>query len=167
MAASTNSPNDGLTHDKKTYIGNLLLPLVILLMSGIFYVQTLDFPSGEDVGPAVVPYLWIGFTSIFCIVLIYQASMRKGKADPKPGKIRFVALFIGWIILYLIAIEPVGYFVSTFLFLVGSMYVLSYRNHRIIFSVAVGWLFFSYFVFANFLYIPLPIGPILSPFLGF
>jgi len=151
---------------KDTYIGNLMLPLIILALGGICYVQTLDFPTGEDVGPAVIPYLWIGFASFFSVSLIVQAALRKGKADPKPGKIGFVILFIGWIVVYLVAIEPVGYFVSSFLFLIGSMYALTYRNHGVIFSVAVGWLIFSYFVFAKFLFIPLPIGPLLQPFLS-
>jgi len=28
-------------------------------MCGVFYTQTLDFPELEDVGPEVVPYLWM------------------------------------------------------------------------------------------------------------
>jgi len=164
MTTSTNL--DGAPSDnRETYIGNLILPLVILALGGVCYAQTFDFPTGEDVGPAVIPYLWIGFASLFSLSLIVQAVLRKGKPDPAPGKIGFVVLFIGWIVAYLVAIEPVGYFVSTFVFLIGSMYALTYRNHGVIFSVATGWLIFSYFVFAKFLYIPLPIGPLLQPLL--
>lgn len=159
------SPTTAPNH-KDSYIGNLLLPLVLLAVSGVCFVQSLDFPTGDDVGPAAVPFLWIGFTSIFCVALIVQAILRKGKPDPIPGKVGFVILFVCWLSVYLAAIETIGYFVSSFIFLVGSMYVLTYRRHVVIFAVAFSWLIFSYFVFAKFLFIPLPIGPLLQPILG-
>jgi putative tricarboxylic transport membrane protein len=151
---------------KERYIGNLLLPLIILALAAVCFTQALDFPTGDDVGPAAVPYLWIGFLVVFCVALIVQAVLRKGKPDPVPGKIGFVVLFVCWLVVYLAAIESVGYFVSSFLFLVGSMYALTYRKHLVIFAVASGWLIFSYVVFAKFLFIPLPIGPLLQPLLG-
>ena len=153
-------------NDKESYIGNLLLPLIILALAAVCFTQSLDFPSGEDVGPAVVPFLWIGFTVVFCVALIVQAILRKGKPDPVPGKIGFVLLFVCWLVVYLAAIETIGYFLSSFIFLVGSMYVLTFRRHVIIFTVSIGWLVFSYIVFAKLLFIPLPIGLVLQPLLG-
>ena len=153
-------------NDKESYIGNLLLPLIILALAAVCFTQSLDFPSGEDVGPAVVPFLWIGFTVVFCVALIVQAILRKGKPDPVPGKIGFVLLFVCWLVVYLAAIETIGYFFSSFIFLVVSMYVLTFRRHVIIFTVSIGWLIFSYIVFAKLLFIPLPIGLVLQPLLG-
>jgi len=147
------------------YVGNLLLPLLILVLAGVCFVQTFDFPGGDDVGPAAVPYLWMFFTSIFCVVLMVQAAARRGKPDPVPGKVGFVILFVVWLVAYLAAIDTVGYFVSSFVFLVGSMYVLTYRNHVVIFTVAASWVVFAYYVFAQFLFIPLPVGPLLRPIL--
>jgi len=111
-------------NNKESYIGNLVLPIAILGLSAICFIQSLGFPTNEDVGPAAVPFLWIGFTVVFCTALIIQAVLRRGKPDPVSGKIGFVFLFVGWLIVYLSAIELIGYFLSTFIFLVGSMYVL-------------------------------------------
>ncbi len=147
------------------YAGNLLLPLVILALSTVFFIETLEFPDREDVGPAAVPHLWMFFTSIFCVQLVVQAARRKGKADPVPGRIGFVLLFVGWLWVYLMAIETIGYFLSTFVFLVGSMFVLSYRNLLVVVSVSLGWLVFSYFIFYRMLFIPLPVGSLLRPVL--
>ena len=147
------------------YIGNLVLPIIILSLAIAGFILALDFPTGEDVGPAVVPYLWITFTISFCIVLIVQALLRRGKPDPIPGKVGFVILFVGWLVVYLASINAIGYFVSTLVFLVGSMYILTYRNHFFIFVVSFCWLAFSYVVFVKLLFIPLPIGPFLSPLL--
>lgn len=148
------------------YAGNLLLPLIILALSAVFFVQTLEFPDREDVGPAAVPHLWMFFIAVFCLQLVVQAVRRKGGADPVPGRIGFVLAFIAWLAVYLMAIETIGYFVSTFVFLVGSMLVLSYRNVLVVVSVSLGWLVFSYFIFYRMLFIPLPVGSLLRPVLG-
>jgi len=155
------APDQEKVKDPERYIGNLLLPTTILALAGICLVQTFDFPGGgEDVGPAGVPYLWIGFTALFCVMLIIQVILRKMPPDPIPGRIGFVILFAGWLAVYLIAIENIGYYVSTFIFLMVSMYVLTYRNYLIMLTVSVGWLVFAYLVFAQLLFIQLPEGPL-------
>ena len=146
-------------------IGNLLIPLILLVIAAIYFVESLGYPEQEDVGPAAVPHLWILFTSVFCVYLIVRSARGRGKPDPVPGRIGFVAAFAVALMAYLAAIETIGYFVSTFVFLIGSMYAMTYRNFVVMGCVAVGWLVFSYFVFVKLLYIPLPIGPLLSPIL--
>ena len=158
---TTNSPSS----ERRSYIGNLLLPVIILSLAVVGFFESLEFPKGENVGPAAVPFLWIAFTTAFCVVLIVQASLRRGEPDPIPGRVGFVLLFVGWLIVYLVSIGMIGYFVSTFVFLIGSMYVLAYRNHLVILIVSFCWPAFSYIVFVKILFIPLPIGPILKPFL--
>ncbi len=148
------------------YTGNLLLPLVILLICGVFYTQTLEFPEQEDVGPEVVPYLWMFFIILFCIQLVFQAAKKQGPPDPEPGNLRTVFAYAAFVVLYLLVIESAGYFVSTLVFLVVSMFFLGYRKPVIIAAVTLGWLVFSYGIFYKLLYIPLPVGPLLNPWLG-
>lgn len=82
------------------------------------------------------------------------------------GKRGFAALFAAWMVLYLLAIEAVGYYVSTFVFLLGSMYMMGYRRPLVAVSVAASWLVLSYFIFAKLLYIPRPVGPLMAPVLA-
>lgn len=152
---------------KDRYIGNFLLPFAIFIMAMICLYQTFDFPGGDgDVGPAGVPYLWISFTTLFCVILMVQAIVRKLQPDPVAGNVGFVLIFAAGLVVYLMAIETIGYYLSTFLFIVVSMYALGYRRYLTMVSVAVGWLVFSYAVFANLLYIPLPEGPLMQMLLG-
>lgn len=150
----------------QSYTGNLMLPLVVFAVTMVFFYLTFDFPEQDEVGPAVVPYLWMFFTSVFCLVLAVQAFKRKGKPDPVPGKILHVLFYAGWMVLYLIAVQTVGFYLSTFVFLTSSMYLMGYRKMHVIVGVAAVWLVFSYFIFARLLFIPLPLDPILSGFIS-
>ena len=154
----------GMSDDKpvtrpQRYIGNILLPVAVLVVAAVFLSQTFGFPGGNgDVGPAGVPYLWIAFLAIFSVGLIFQAVAHRMAPDPVPGRVGFVLLYVGGLCLYLVAIKWLGYYASTFIFLVASMYLLGARSHLVIVLVAVGWLVFSYFVFADTLHIDLPDG---------
>jgi len=144
-----------------SYLGNLLLPLVVFGIAGLLFFLSFDFPDqGEEVGAGSVPQLWMLCTAVLCVVLIINALLKRGSADPIPGNIWFVFGFAAWMALYLFAIEFCGYFLSTFFFLVGSMYMMGYRRPIVSAIVAGAWLIFSYAVFVKFLYIPLPVGPL-------
>ncbi|MDG2066027.1 MAG: tripartite tricarboxylate transporter TctB family protein [SAR324 cluster bacterium] len=145
------------------FTGNILLPLSILLMCSVFYMQTLDFPQVEDVGPEVVPYLWMIFLVVFCVFLLFQAVKKRGQPDPESGQLRTLFIYVAFIILYLMLIEIAGYFVSTFIYLIVSMLYLGFRNRLSMVAISLGWLVISYGIFYKLLYIPLPIGPFLSP----
>lgn len=151
---------------RSRYVGNLLIPVALLAMMAVYFFETLDYPTSEDVGPAAVPHLWMAFTGAFCIFLIIGALMRKGSPDPVAGRVGAVLLAAAWMAIYLAAIQTVGYFISTFVFLVVAMAGLGYRKKVTIVSVSAGWLVFSYVVFVRLLYIPLPIDPLLRPLFG-
>ncbi|CCQ74351.1 membrane protein of unknown function [Magnetospira sp. QH-2] len=142
-----------------------MLPLVLLMMCGVLFAQALEFPASEDVGSAAVPFMWMGFAVAFSLMLVFQAIRQRGKPDPIPGRIGFVILFALWLFAYLAAVEPIGYFTSTFAFLMGSMFAMGYRRLGVMVVVSIGWLVFSYFIFLKLLYISLPIGPLLAPLL--
>ncbi len=160
--------SDGGTRaPRQGYIGNILLPVALLVVAAVFLVQTFGFPGGNgDVGPAGVPYLWIGFLSVFSVGLIVQAALGRMAPDPVPGRIGFVLLFVGGLVLYLVAIKWLGYYVSTFAFLVGSMILLGARRYVVVVLVAAGWLVFSYFVFSDLLHIDLPEGWLVRQIFG-
>lgn len=155
------SPNETKTQPK--YIGNLLLPVIILACTAVFFSQSLDFPPQEDVGAEAVPHLWTAFITVFCLYLIIAAIRKKGIPDPVPGNIGQVILFAVWLMVYLFAASTIGYFVSTFFFLVVSMYALTYRGIMTILAVAIGWIIFSYVIFYRLLFIQLPMIEFLKP----
>ncbi len=156
-----------LSHsEKKKFMGRILIPLGFIGLSVIFYLITTGFKKEGDVGPAVVPRLWMFFLVVLNLYLLIRGFTGKEGEDPEKGRIDTVFLFVGLIVLYLVAIQILGYFLSTFLFIVIAMYMLSYKNHKVIISTALGWLIFSYFAFFKLLFVPLPKGWIFSLIFG-
>jgi hypothetical protein len=146
---------------KRQFLGNILIPCVFIAIGIVLYLITLTFPE-EEAGPSAIPHLWIIVLLILSIVLIVQALMGKMDPDPKSGRLDMVALFIGTTIAYLICMQFVGYYISTFIFLAAVMYFLSYRKYVTIVAVSCGWLLFAYLVFQRMLYIPLPQGKLIE-----
>ena len=63
-----------------SYLGNLLLPLILLGITGLFFFLSFDFPDqGEEVGAASVPRLWMLCMVVFCVVLIINALLKKAQ----------------------------------------------------------------------------------------
>lgn len=143
--------------EKKKYLGNILLPSSLIALSIVFLAITFSFPE-EEAGPAVIPHLWIFWTILLCSGILFQVYRGTIDPDPKSGRIGFLLLLIVILIAYYLAMETIGYFLSSFLFLVVLMHILSYRRKLIIYLVSTGWVLFSYVVFYKLLFIQLPLG---------
>jgi len=100
---------------------------------------------------------------IFCIVvmcsaILFFAVRGRTDKDPEAGRIGFVLLGIVCMVAYYFAIQILGYFLSSVIFLAVMMYMLSCRKPLLIGLVSTGWVAFSYLVFYKLLYIQLPLG---------
>ena len=149
---------------KRQFWGNILIPCVFIAIALLFYLVTLTFPE-EEAGPSAIPHLWIVVLILLSVFLIFQALTGKMDPDPKSGRLDMLALFVGVTIAYLLAMQIVGYYISTLLFLLSVMYFLSYRKYATMFAVSGGWLLFAYLVFQRMLYIPLPPGKLIEVFI--
>jgi putative tricarboxylic transport membrane protein len=142
---------------KRDWTGQALVPGVLMAIALLFFAVTFDFPM-EQAGPALIPRIWTVCLIILCAGVIFFAARGKSDKDPKAGKIGFLLLGMGTMIAYYFAIQYLGYFISSVIFLAVMMYLLSCRKPFIIVSVCTGWLAFSYLVFYKLLYIQLPLG---------
>lgn len=141
----------------REWTGQILVPTVLMALALLFLAITFDFP-GEEAGPALIPRLWIVCLVTVCSVLLFFTTRGQADKDPEAGRIGFVLLGIGCMVAYFFAIQILGYFISSVLFLAGMMYLLSCRNPLVIVLISTGWLLFSYFIFYKLLYIQLPLG---------
>ena len=142
---------------KKEYFGEILVPCSLIALSLVFFAVTYSFPT-EEAGPTAVTHLWIFWTVLLCSAILWQVLKGTAKSDPKSGRLGFLLLVIVIVIAYYVAMQTIGYFISSFLFLVLLMHILSYKKKVVLYSVAVGWVVFSYIVFYKLLFIQLPLG---------
>lgn len=66
---------------------------------------------------------------------------------------------------YIAALIPMGYLLATPLFVVGSLYVMKEQRLIRISIIAIIWTIVTYIVFAQFLFVRLPLGPLESIFM--
>ena len=151
---------------KRTYAGRILLPLFFLELSLFFLILALGFPQRGDVGPTVVPVLWITGVMGLSILLLTRGLLGKEEPDPAWGRVDVVLVTLAMTIGYLLLMQVIGYIVATLIYIFSSMYYLSYRNWKTIGYVAVGWIAFSYFAFYRLLYVPLPKGSLIEWIFG-
>jgi len=141
----------------KPYLGNILVPACLMVLSLVFLVFTFDFPE-QEAGPAIIPRLYIFLILLLAGIILIGIFRGKGKNVPKIERTGLLALVVAALIGYLIAMPFLGYFLSTFIFIVLLLHLLSYRKKALIWLIAGGWVIFSYFTFYKLLYIQLPLG---------
>ena len=142
---------------KKHFTGQAIIPVTLIAFSLLLWAITFSFPS-EEAGPSLMPRLWIFWSVLLGGVLLLFCITGATDKDPQSGRLGFLALGILLTIAYYFAIDVLGYFISSFLFLAVLMYMLSYRKPLVVILVCSGWVLFSYIVFYKLLYIQLPLG---------
>jgi len=142
---------------KKQFFGEILVPCGLIAMSVLFLAITFSFPL-EEAGPTAIPRLWIFWLCVLSSGILWQIFKGKETVAVESGRLGFLLFVTLILIAYYFAINTIGYFLSTFVFLVLLMHVLSYKRKLVIISVASGWVLFSYIVFYKLLYIQLPLG---------
>ena len=141
----------------RPYLGNILIPCCLIAVCLVFLALTLGFRV-EEAGPALIPRLWIYMILVLSGVILWQILRGRDELVPKIERPGLLAMVMAALTGYFVAMSFLGYFLSTFLFIVLSLHMLSYRKKVLIYLIAGGWVVFSYWVFYKLLYIQLPLG---------
>ncbi len=141
----------------RAYLGNIMIPASLVVLSLVFWFFSYEFPQ-ETAGPADIPRLYLILILVLSGVLLFQAIRGKEKSVPRLERKRFLALLIAILIAYFLLMPVIGYFLSTFVFIVIMLHLLGYGKKGLIWVIAGGWIVFSYFLFYKLLYIQLPLG---------
>lgn len=136
-------------------------------------ITVLDF--GDPIGPHLFPYFVGGLLITGAVMLLYETRQSRAPAPrrealppdgPQDGKesrvLILIAAVAGWILLYILSFERLGYVISTTLFLLGL--TCYFHARRWLLNVALSLLLptASYLVFHRLLNVSLPRG--LLPF---
>lgn len=148
--------------------GEILISVVIFLGSLYLYFESAKF-EGHEVYGKLGPAYWPKFLLIFLMLLSFLVAVdavrgRKKKEAEKEeaqksesGKVRLF-LAIGFIVLYFILMQVLGFILLTPFFLIAFMYLLGERKKKWIFGVSIGLTILIVWVFTKAMYVPLPRG---------
>ena len=136
---------------------------IVFLALGIavfVYIQSIEASTaGSSIGPKELPSLLAVVLIILSLLNLYQAM--KSKATAKEEKLEYRKFLITFIslVVYALLIEPLGYVISTFLFLFTGFQNMekgSYLKSAIIAAAFAGGVYYLYVEIAQGVLPPLP-----------
>ncbi|MDR6953971.1 putative tricarboxylic transport membrane protein [Ancylobacter sp. 3268] len=149
------------------------ISLVLSAATAVFAVgyiratAALPMPQLVDpVGPRAFPYL-LGAGLLVCAVGLLAEGLVLFREEPAvtgagfdmaDPRYRIAAAVMGWTLAYYAGFGPLGYILSTTLFLAGLIYVFDGRRLWTTLTVSPGFAVASYFLFNNLLDVFLPAG---------
>jgi hypothetical protein len=134
----------------------------------LFIIQSRNLTASAAMLPRLLAGLIIVLSGLMALsaVRAHQRMVRAGEVEPVDViDVRRVCLFMVIIIAYVTLMEPLGYFVVTPLFIVGTYMYLRALSLKWSLLVALGFCVLVYGVFVKVLYLPVPLG-LLEPLLG-
>lgn len=150
--------------------------LVLILFSATFLIYTTRYPldSWENPGPAVFPLILGGILLILAIwqlIRAFLAPMAPDRGGEKGSKVKAVMAFLhenqgeakvliltSLLILYILMMQRIGFFVSTFLLVILSSRLMEAKDWSRPIVLSVGVSLFCYFLFEVWIKLSFPRG---------
>lgn len=134
--------------------------IFLFAVSIFFFLGAKGMEGDSGLFPKILSGLIFVLTCVeLGVVLTNRTKESKKKEERSLRKLLFIIVLS---ILYVVLIKPLGFVVSTFLFLTGSMILLEVKNKKIAISVPFITVALIYVVFKILLKVQIPVG-----FLGF
>lgn len=136
--------------------------VLLLLLTGVVFFLTADFPSGYGAtSPAFFPRLIVSLIAVFAIVQLID-SFRADEVrsyEITPSVAVTVGIAAGLVVAYVFLMVYLGFLLGTAVFLVASMQFSGVDRIWKSVTVSVGVSLALYYIFYRFLRVPLPENP--------
>ena len=139
-----------------------ILAAVALTLGATTVYESSKLPFGtiHGPGPGFFPWWTSVIIVLLALVLMVQALTGSITAGEGSGRIAKVALLLVVLSAYTFLLDPLGYLICTFLLVLFMLRVLDPQQWTVALAMAVITAVGSYVVFAVWLSVPLPRGPL-------
>lgn len=138
--------------------------ILVSILAAVFYYYSLDLPKAAY----QLPRILIAVVVLLAVGMFLEAYLKYRRESKDKGKNKDVdkevnykraTTFTLMIFAYILAINPLGYFLVTPVFIIGSLYYLKATKMKNILIITVFFTIFVYLLFVRFLNLPIPLGP--------
>lgn len=144
---------------------NIVFSILGMLLCAYIWISSASFPRDAImiIGPEFFPRVMATGMGIASIVLLIHTLWigHAGEAKPihfnDPGIRRTIILFMA-AVLYAVLLEPLGFIITTILFMMFMMYMLKFRSYGLMFLASLATVCLVIFAFQIMLQIQLPPG---------
>lgn len=146
--------------DHTRWTGDRVAGLILIGIGGVVALETMALPLGSLARPGP------GYAPLVCAIILAAlgllVALRRG-GEPvvnlRWGEARHAALILGAATFAALALERIGFRLTTLAILVFLLGVVERRHPLAVAAVAFAISFGGYYLFWNVLRVPLPIGP--------
>ena len=134
---------------------------VMVLLSAALLVQAFMYPAGSSQFPRFFMVLQLIFSAILFMGVLRlpsETSTNGGGMAAQLAALRIPFQVFVAVSLYVVAIEHIGYFVATAIFLSGSMYWFGRHRIPVLIGASAGFILTVYALFVMFIGARLPQG---------
>ena len=128
--------------------------------AAMFESSKLAFGTIHSPAPGFFPWWTSVLIVLLALVLMVQSLTRPSTAGQGSGRIAKVALLLVVLSAYTFLLDPLGYLICTFLLVLFMLRALDPQRWTVALGMAVLTAVGSYVVFAVWLSVPLPRGPL-------
>lgn len=146
-------------------IGETIMSLLILVASCYLYYEATTlkvFRAYAEVGPnfwpKIVLIILIALSAALTISNIIKWKKSRGEVSEREQGWKRVLVAILLAVAYIYFLKPLGFIVSTPLFILGMMLLIMPKRKKVIPFTILGIMGMIYIIFAKLLYVPLPKG---------
>lgn len=156
---------------------DLTLGIVVMAFGGLVFLLSVIAPPPRLLYDPIGPY---GFSIVISLFIVAMGAIlaieniraiRAGMADEAvaegsedesgiPATSRRAATVVGLSFAYTLVLFPLGYVISTLLYVVLGLMTLGERGRRLLAACAIGYTALTFWAFAMVLRAPLPLGPL-------
>lgn len=143
---------------------DLLIGIGLLVFAVIYLRESFAITVGfaaDRLGPRFFPRLLAGALAASAFALIWRSL--GGRSDPAPLPPVRIGQFLwtlGLTLAYVLLLPPLGYLITTVLYVAALIWLLGYRNLVGLAATSAGVTAVLYLVFARALHVLVPLGPL-------